>query len=152
MRLTPLADLMSASEHLLPQEQMSIIFTAPVVDVAVAMCRLLEQFFARKKSLAHTRPKRNKKYHNYYIDIPSPNNYFGDMKKMARTALGENIIRLRKKRGIKQVELIELAMTSSVAGIEAGSTPDPRISSVLAIARVLRVKVEDLVADVATKS
>lgn len=50
------------------------------------------------------------------------------------------------------MELIELAMTSSVAGIEAGSTPDPRISSVLAIARVLRVKVEDLVADVATKS
>lgn len=60
--------------------------------------------------------------------------------------IAKNVRRFRDKLGISQDKLSKLADVAlhTVAKIESGSTPDPRIETVKKIAAGLKVGVEDL--------
>jgi len=60
--------------------------------------------------------------------------------------IGENIKKYRKKLGISQDVLSKRANLAfhTIAKIEAGSTPDPRIETVKKIADALGVSLDDL--------
>ena len=64
----------------------------------------------------------------------------------AKTTIGDNIRKYRKKLGISQDILSKKANLAfhTIAKIEAGSTPDPRIETVKKIADALGVTLDDL--------
>ena len=63
-----------------------------------------------------------------------------------KTTIGDNIRKYRKKLGISQDVLSKRANLAfhTIAKIEAGSTPDPRIETVKKIADALGVTLDDL--------
>lgn len=63
-----------------------------------------------------------------------------------KTTIGNNIKKYREKLGISQDKLSKLAgMTfHTIAKIESGATPDPRIETVKKIANGLGVSIDDL--------
>ena len=63
-----------------------------------------------------------------------------------KTTIGDNIRKYRKKLGISQDILSKRANLAfhTIAKIEAGSTPDPRIETVKKIANALGVTLDDL--------
>ena len=63
-----------------------------------------------------------------------------------KTTMGNNIKKYREKLGISQDKLSKLAgMTfHTIAKIESGATPDPRIETVKKIANGLGVSIDDL--------
>ena len=63
-----------------------------------------------------------------------------------KTTIGDNIRKYRKKLGISQDILSKRANLAfhTIAKIEAGSTPDPRIETVKKIADALGVTLDDL--------
>ena len=63
-----------------------------------------------------------------------------------KTIIGNNIRKYRKKLGISQDILSKRANLAfhTIAKIEAGSTPDPRIETVKKIADALGVTLDDL--------
>ena len=63
-----------------------------------------------------------------------------------KSAIGENIKKYRNKLGISQDVLSKRANLAfhTIAKIEAGSTPDPRIETVKKIADALGVSLDDL--------
>ena len=64
-----------------------------------------------------------------------------------KTTIGDNIRKYRKKLGISQDILSKRANLAfhTIAKIEAGSTPDPRIETVKKIADALGVTLDDLI-------
>ncbi|MDP8233608.1 MAG: helix-turn-helix transcriptional regulator [Candidatus Saelkia tenebricola] len=68
------------------------------------------------------------------------------MKNIIGTKLGKRIKELRKKRGITQEQLAELITTSYkyLQRIEGKNPPDIRLSTVVRLAKALKVKPEDL--------
>ena len=63
-----------------------------------------------------------------------------------KSTIGENIKKYRNKLGISQDVLSKRANLAfhTIAKIEAGSTPDPRIETVKKIADALGVSLDDL--------
>jgi len=63
-----------------------------------------------------------------------------------KTTIGKNIKKYREKLGISQDKLSKLGgMTfHTIAKIESGATPDPRIETVKKIANGLGVSIDDL--------
>ena len=63
-----------------------------------------------------------------------------------KSTIGDNIKRYRNKLGISQDVLSKRANLAfhTIAKIEAGSTPDPRIETVKKIANALGVSLDDL--------
>ena len=63
-----------------------------------------------------------------------------------KTVIGDNIKKYRNKLGISQDVLSKRANLAfhTIAKIEAGSTPDPRIETVKKIADALGVTLDDL--------
>jgi len=63
-----------------------------------------------------------------------------------KTTIGDNIKKYRNKLGISQDVLSKRANLAfhTIAKIEAGSTPDPRIETVKKIADALGVTLDDL--------
>ncbi len=63
-----------------------------------------------------------------------------------KTTIGDNIRKYRNKLGISQDVLSKRANLAfhTIAKIEAGSTPDPRIETVKKIADALGVSLDDL--------
>lgn len=63
------------------------------------------------------------------------------------STIGENIKKYRQKLGISQDILSKRANLAfhTIAKIEAGSTPDPRIETVKKIADALGVSLDDLI-------
>jgi len=63
-----------------------------------------------------------------------------------KSTIGENIKKYRKKLGISQDSLSKKADLAfhTIAKIEAGATPDPRIETVKKIADALGVTLDDL--------
>jgi len=63
-----------------------------------------------------------------------------------KTTIGDNIRKYRNKLGISQDVLSKRANLAfhTIAKIEAGSTPDPRIETVKKIADALGVTLDDL--------
>jgi transcriptional regulator with XRE-family HTH domain len=63
-----------------------------------------------------------------------------------KSTIGENIKKYRNKLGISQDVLSKRANLAfhTIAKIEAGSTPDPRIETVKKIADALDVSLDDL--------
>lgn len=63
-----------------------------------------------------------------------------------KTTIGDNIRKYRNKLGISQDVLSKRANLAfhTIAKIEAGSTPDPRIETVKKIANALGVTLDDL--------
>ena len=63
-----------------------------------------------------------------------------------KTTIGDNIKKYRDKLGISQDVLSKRANLAfhTIAKIEAGSTPDPRIETVKKIADALGVSLDDL--------
>ena len=66
--------------------------------------------------------------------------------KSNKSKIGENIRRYRLKLGLSQDALSKKADLAfhTIAKIESGSTPDPRIETLRKIADVFGVKVDDL--------
>ena len=66
-----------------------------------------------------------------------------------RQNLARRLRKLRNDKGLTRQELATSAGLSmgAVAAIEQGRAPDPRISTILALAEALDTKVEDLFAD-----
>lgn len=66
--------------------------------------------------------------------------------KKNRSKIGENIKRYRLKLGVSQDTLSKRANLAfhTIAKIESGSTPDPRIETVKSIADALGVSLDDL--------
>jgi len=64
-----------------------------------------------------------------------------------KTAIAENIKKYRNKLGISQDVLSKRADLAfhTIAKIEAGSTPDPRIETVKKIAEALKISLDDLI-------
>lgn len=64
-----------------------------------------------------------------------------------KSTIGKNIKKYRKKLGVSQDKLSKLAgMTfHTIAKIESGATPDPRIETLRKIAIALNVGVDDLI-------
>ena len=64
-----------------------------------------------------------------------------------KSTIGDNIKKYRNKLGISQDVLSKRANLAfhTIAKIEAGSTPDPRIETVKKIADALGVSLDDLV-------
>ena len=64
-----------------------------------------------------------------------------------KTTIGDNIRKYRNKLGISQDILSKKANLAfhTIAKIEAGSTPDPRIETVKKIADALGVTLDDLI-------
>jgi XRE family transcriptional regulator of biofilm formation len=64
-----------------------------------------------------------------------------------KTTIGDNIRKYRNKLGISQDILSKRANLAfhTIAKIEAGSTPDPRIETVKKIADALGVTLDDLI-------
>jgi len=65
---------------------------------------------------------------------------------MEKTKIGENIKRLRQKAGFSQDVLSKKTNLAfhTIAKIESGSTPDPRIATAKKIADVLGVTIDEL--------
>jgi len=63
-----------------------------------------------------------------------------------KSAIGENIKKYRKLAGISQDQLSKKTDMAfhTIAKIEAGSTPDPTITTVAKIAKALDVSVDEL--------
>lgn len=64
-----------------------------------------------------------------------------------KSALSENIKKYRNKKKISQDKLSKLAGIAfhTIAKIESGATPDPRLDTMKKIANALGVKIDDLV-------
>lgn len=67
--------------------------------------------------------------------------------KKAKPIIAVNMKKFRKKLGISQDALSKKANITfhTIAKIEAGSTPDPRIETVKKIAEALEVSIDELV-------
>lgn len=65
---------------------------------------------------------------------------------MARSTIAANIRRIRNQRGISMDRLSKLANVAfhTITKIEAGSTPNPTISTVKKIAEALKVSIDEL--------
>lgn len=61
-----------------------------------------------------------------------------------QTALGLNLRRARKAKGLTQGELAGLSGVTGVSGIESGRTAEPKMSTVVKLAESLDVEVGDL--------
>ena len=61
--------------------------------------------------------------------------------------IGENIKKVRKKRGLSQDKLSKLADVThtTLAKIEAGKNDNPTIKTLQKIAKALNVKIDDLI-------
>lgn len=61
--------------------------------------------------------------------------------------IAKNIKKYRDKLGISQDKLSKMAGVTlhTIAKIETGSTPDPRIETVKKIAKALKIKLDDLI-------
>ena len=68
-------------------------------------------------------------------------------KKKRLSKIAENIKKLKKEQGLSQSDLCKKADLAyhTIAKIESGSTPDPRISTVKKIAEALGVTLEKLI-------
>jgi len=61
--------------------------------------------------------------------------------------ISENVKRLKKEKGFSKSYLVRKTDLDyhTIAKIENGITPDPRISTVIKIAKVLAVSIDDLI-------
>lgn len=61
-----------------------------------------------------------------------------------QTALGLNLRRARKAKGLTQGQLVDISGVTGVSGIESGRTAEPKMSTVVRLAESLSVEVGDL--------